>query len=85
MPTTFICESLDDFDDLPRWLPQKIVSIDKYLNSDVSGQLWQVFRGEMVVVPIVNREDTDRTIPLGNLDCNNLEVRINLNLGLVSI
>ena len=81
----FVCESLNDFTPGVNIMtaPQIVVSIevtqDKYLSFDVSNQVWQISGGKVVVAWDVNRKDSDRSTTLWDLDCNHLEVRVNLN------
>ena len=81
----FVCESLNDFTPGVNIMtsPQIVVSIevtqDKYLSFDVSDQMWQISGRKVVVAWDVNRKDSDRSTTQCDLDCNHLEVSVNLN------
>ena len=80
----FVYESLNDSTPGVNIMtaPQIVVSIevtqDKYLSFDVSDQMWQISSTKVVVAWDVNRKDSDRSTTQCDLDCNHLEVRVNL-------
>ena len=55
------------------------VTLDEYLASYISDQVWQITGGEVVIACDVDRKDSDGCTTQSHQDCYRLEVRVNFN------